>query len=240
MIGCKCEVCLSENPKNTRFRPSITIEQDGKTILIDTSTDLRSQSLKFGLERVDAVLITHTHADHIFGLDDLRRFNDLSGEMIPVYAGEAHQADIRRIYPYIFDPPKQGGGVPRVELRAIEPEMLICGMRIQTVPVMHGSVPVNTYRMGSFAYVTDTNRIPPQSMELLQNLDLLILDAVRFRPHSTHFGLYEALEMSVTLGAAETLFTHLSHDFDHDTVNASLPPNAQLAYDGQVIHLNSS
>ena len=238
MIGCKCNVCLSNNPKDKRYRPSITVEEDGKVILIDTSTDLRSQSLQFGVEQVDAVLITHTHADHIFGMDDLRRFNDLSGEAIPVYANDEHQADIRRIYPYIFNPPKQGGGVPRINLCSLQPTMDVCGIHVQTIPVMHGSLPVNAFRFDRFAYVTDTNAISVQSMNMLQGLDLLILDAVRFRPHSTHFGLYEALDVANALGAKQTLFTHLSHDFDHDAVNAELPPHAQLAYDGQIVVLN--
>ncbi|MEP6755891.1 MAG: MBL fold metallo-hydrolase [Chthonomonadales bacterium] len=239
MIGCKCAICTSTNPKNRRYRPSITVEVNGKVILVDTSTELRMQSLQFGVDQVDAVMITHTHADHIFGMDDLRRFNDLSGDVIPVYANEDHQADIRRIYPYIFDPPKQGGGVPRISMQPLEEVTMVCDFPVQTVPVMHGSLPVNGFRFGKFAYVTDTNYIPPSSMELLQGLDTLILDAVRFRPHSTHFGLDEAVAIVEILKPKQAFFTHLSHDFDHDVVNATLPSYAQLSYDGQIIEISN-
>jgi phosphoribosyl 1,2-cyclic phosphate phosphodiesterase len=237
MIGCDCDVCTSANPKNKRFRPSVAVENEGKTVLVDTTPELRLQSLAFGLKQVDAVLFTHTHADHIFGLDDLRRFNDLSGQEIPIYGDEATLADIRRIYSYIFNPTQLGGGIPRITLNEVQESFDLFGMRVQSFYVMHGKLPVLAYRFDSFAYVTDTNHIPPDSMEKLRNLDLLILDAVRPKPHVTHFGLYEALAVVEELKPKRALFTHLSHLFEHETVNAELPEHVRLAYDGQVVEL---
>ena len=237
MIGCTCPVCLSPNPKDKRFRPSITVENQGSVILVDTTPELRLQSLAVGLNLVDVVLMTHTHADHIFGLDDLRRFNDLSGQEIPVYGDAATLSDIRRIFQYIFIETQPGGGKPRISLHEVPESFEMFGLAIQSFYVLHGRLPVLAYRFNDFAYVTDVNFIPQESMEKLQNLDLLILDAVRPDPHETHFGLYQALEIVDQLKPKQTLFTHLSHKFDHDSVNASLPSNVKLAYDGQVIEL---
>jgi phosphoribosyl 1,2-cyclic phosphate phosphodiesterase len=237
MIGCDCAVCRSDNPKNRRFRPSIAVQHNGRTILVDTTPELRLQALTCGLDRVDAVLFTHTHADHIFGLDDLRRFSDLSGQEIPVYGDEGTLEDIRRIYRYIFMETQAGGGKPRIQLNLVPEDFELFGVSIRSFYVMHGRLPVLAYRFGDAAYVTDVNAIPDEAMEKLQNLDLLILDAVRFAPHVTHFGLYQALEVVEKLKPRQTLFTHLSHQFDHDVVNAELPPGTALAYDGQTIDL---
>lgn len=239
MIGCACEVCTSPDPRNHRFRPSIAVENEGRAILVDTTPELRMQALAFGLNRVDSVLITHTHADHIFGLDDLRRYNDLSGEVIPVYGAESALADIRRIFPYIFNPPQQGGGTPKLDLRPVPQSFDLFGIHIESFTVYHGALPVLAYRFSDkrndVAYVTDTNNIPPESMAKLQNLDLLILDAVRYKPHSTHYGLWEAVEVAEKLRAKQVLFTHLSHHFEHARTNAELPPHMRLAFDGQTL-----
>lgn len=236
MIGCECAVCRSENPKNHRFRPSIVLRNQGKTLLIDTTPELRMQSLAFGVNRVDAVLFTHTHADHIFGLDDLRRFNDLSGAEIPVYGDAGTLDDIRRIFNYIFMQTQEGGGKPRITLHEIKPKFQRFGMKIQSFYVMHGNLPVLAYRFdvptGSLAYVTDTNFIPPDAMKKLRGLDVLLLDCVRPEPHATHFGLNQALDVIAELQPKQAYLTHLSHHFDHDATNAELPPNIALSYDG--------
>jgi phosphoribosyl 1,2-cyclic phosphate phosphodiesterase len=246
MIGCTCDVCRSDNPKNRRFRPSILVRNGEETILVDTTPELRLQSLAFGVSRVDAVLFTHTHADHLFGLDDLRRFNDLSGQDIPVYGDEATQADIRRAFDYIFRETQAGGGKPRLTLHPIPPEFTLCGLRIEAFYVLHGRLPVLSFRFHStdtdghprsFAYVTDVSEIPPDSRERLRDLDLLFLDAVRFDPHPTHFGLYQALDVIADLQPRRAYLTHLSHHFDHEKVNAQLPPNVELSYDGLTITL---
>ena len=256
MIGCDCEVCRSPNPKNKRFRSSVTVttepepggSESGKTILIDTTPELRMQSLAFDVRRVDAVLMTHAHADHIMGLDDLRRFNDLHDAEIPVYGDPATLDDIRRIYPYIFRETRQeGGGKPRLSLHPVETSFTLFGLNVRSFYVMHGQLPVLAYRFDqpqtetqaarSFAYVTDVNYIPDEAMQKLHGLDLLILDAVRYDPHSTHFGFYQALEVIAGLKPKQALLTHLSHHFDHDAANALAPANVELAYDGQIISL---
>jgi phosphoribosyl 1,2-cyclic phosphate phosphodiesterase len=245
MIGCRCPVCVSTNPRNKRFRPSILVRNEDRAILVDTTPELRMQSLAHCVERVDAVLITHTHADHIFGLDDLRRFNDLSDQEIPVYGDAGTLDDIRRIFPYVFMETQPAGGKPRLTLHEIPRQISLFGLEISSFYVLHGRLPVLAYRFDlpatpqrSAAYVTDVSSIPPESMDRLYNLDLLILDAVRFHPHPTHFGLYQSLEIVENLKPRRALFTHLSHYFDHDVVNASLPSHVKLAYDGQVIRLS--
>lgn len=220
----------------------------GKNILVDTTPELRMQALAFALTRVDAVLLTHTHADHVMGMDDLRRFNDLHDVEIPVYGDPATLDDIRRIYPYIFrDTGQLGGGKPRLSLHTVEPAFDLFGLRVQSFYVMHGRLPVLAYRFDqpptvdapahSFAYVTDVNYIPDEAMSKLHGLDLLILDAVRFDPHTTHFGFYQALDVIAALKPRQALLTHLSHHFDHDKANALAPAHVALAYDGQVIAL---
>jgi phosphoribosyl 1,2-cyclic phosphate phosphodiesterase len=238
MIGCRCAVCTSDDPRNKRFRPSITVSNEQGTILVDTTPELRMQCLAFGLDRVDAVLFTHTHADHVFGLDDLRLFNEMSGSDIPVYGDAKTLEDIRRIYRYIFMETQQGGGKPKVTLHEAPDSFELLGTRIQALPVIHGRLPILAYRFDDFAYVTDVSHIPDETMARLHGLEMLILDAVRFEPHPTHFGLWQAMEIVEQLKPKQTLFTHLSHHFDHETTNAMLPPYAQLAYDGQVIELS--
>ncbi len=245
MIGCNCEVCTSANPKNHRMRPSIAVEGPGGTILIDTTPELRLQSIKTGLNHVDAVLITHTHADHIFGMDDLRRFNDLGGHDIPVYGSPEVLEDIQRIYRYVFVQTQVGGGKPRLQLRVAENIMEICGLNISCFTVLHGKLEVQSYRFEdpttgkSFAYVTDVSIIPETVKHFLNNLDLLILDAVRYEPHPTHFGLYQALDVIANARPAAALLTHLSHHFDHDRLCQETPPHVEPAFDGQIIDLLS-
>ncbi len=235
MIGCSCSVCTSSDPHNKRFRPSILVEHEGRCILVDTTPELRLQALTFGVTRVDAVLITHTHADHIFGMDELRRFNDLMGCDIPVYGDERSLADIRRIYEYVFVPTQQGGGTPRIRLEAMPERMRLFGLDVSALPVFHGMLPILAYRFNDCAYVTDVSRIPDDTMEKLTGLDVLILDTVRPKPHETHFGLNQALDVVAALRPRRTFFTHLSHKYDHEETNRRLPDNVRLAYDGLVV-----
>ena len=244
MIGCTCDVCLSANPKNKRFRPSILVRYEGKAILVDTTPELRLQSLAVGLNRVDAVLITHTHADHIMGLDDMRRFNDLADTEIPVYGDADTLAAIRRIYPYIFTETQVGGGKPRLSLHALERDFELFGLRIRSFYVLHGRLPVLAFRFdvpgsprASAAYVTDVSHIPSEAMAMLQDLEVLFLDAVRIHPHPTHFGLGQALDVIAELKPRHAYLTHLSHVFDHDATNAQLPPGVELSYDGLTLAL---
>lgn len=243
MIGCDCAVCRSTDPHNRRMRPSIVVRGSGGAILVDATPELRLQSLAVDLQRVDAVLITHTHADHIMGLDDLRRFNDLADAEIPVYGDPDALEDIRRIFRYIFITTQAGGGKPRLTLHPLLPQFELCGLQIETFVVMHGNLPVQSYRFtdpqtgGSAAYVTDVSQIPPEAMAKLHNLDLLLLDAVRYDPHPTHFGLYQALDVIGELKPRRALLTHLSHRFDHAVLSGETPEHVDPAYDGQRIVL---
>lgn len=244
MIGCECEVCQSDNPKNKRMRPSILVETMQGNLLVDTTPELRMQALTFDVRRVDAVCITHTHADHIMGLDDLRRFNDLADREIPVWGEADVLNDVRRIYPYIFRETQVGGGKPRVTLHELEIGRVLplLGLNVTPLRVLHGMLPITAYRFDeakqegrparSFAYVTDVSEIPNETMSQLRGLDVLILDTVRIDPHPTHFGLYQALDVIEALKPGRAFLTHLSHHFEHEAINAQLPEHVRLAYDG--------
>lgn len=237
MIGCACPVCRSDDPRDRRWRPSIYIEAAGGAgLLVDTGPDLRAQALRFGVTRVDAILYTHGHADHVVGLDEVRRFNALGRGAIPCYADAKTIGEIRQMFNYVFDPatPK-GGGIPDVVLHEIagpfEPDGA-SGVEVTPVPVLHGERPVLGFRIGQFAYLTDCSRIPDASWPLLEDLDVLVLDALRERPHPTHFSLSEAVEASRRIAARQTYFTHICHDLPHEATCARLPAGMALAYDG--------
>lgn len=234
MIGCRCATCRSTDPRDRRLRPSIYLEvEDGPAVLVDTSTDLRQQALTFGIERVDAILFTHSHADHILGLDEVRRFNVIQREDIPAWADPETAQDLRRTFHYVFDPPQQqGGGVPEVTLHTIQGPFDVDGLHVVPVPVYHGPRMILGFRFGSLAYLTDCNRIPDTSWPLLEGLDVLVLDALRRRPHPTHFSLGEAVAVAERLAPRRTLLTHICHDLPHAATNASLPAGVELAYDG--------
>jgi phosphoribosyl 1,2-cyclic phosphate phosphodiesterase len=238
VIGCSCAVCRSADPRNQRWRPGLKLEIETATqngiILVDTPTDLRAQALRFGLPRLDAVIYTHQHADHIFGLDDIRIFNFRQQTAIPCYGSEATLRAIRRTFAYVFESGQEGGGKPQIDLIPIREPFEILGQTIVPVPVWHGSLEVFGYRIGRFAYVTDCSLIPETSFRMLEGVEILILDALRYRPHPTHFSLEEAMAAAARIGAARTFFTHLSHDVDHGAPAVPLPPGMELGYDGLV------
>jgi phosphoribosyl 1,2-cyclic phosphate phosphodiesterase len=234
MIGCTCEVCRSDDPHDRRLRPSIYLEvEGGPSILVDTSTDLRQQALAFDIRRVDAILMTHSHADHVMGMDEVRRFNALMGGAIPVFASPATAGELRRIFQYMFEPPSQkGGGIPQIDLHEIEGPFQVGSLCVQPLPLLHGRLPILGYRFGSFAYLTDASTIPDQAWPLLEGLDVLVLNALRHRPHPTHFSLSEAVAVAERLQPRQTYFTHVCHDLSHATTNRSLPDGIALAHDG--------
>jgi len=234
MIGCGCETCQSDDPRDRRLRTSIYLDVPGHVrLLVDTSTDLRQQALTHGIQRVDAILFTHAHADHIMGLDEVRRFNWIQGGPVPCYAAEATWQDLRRTFHYAFAPaPGQGGGVPRLTQQTIEGPFVVGGVRVVPVPVFHGPMSVLGFRFGSFAYLTDCSGILEQSWPLLENLDTLVLDALRFKPHPTHFSVEQAIEVARRLAPRRTYFTHIGHELRHAPVCADLPTGIELAYDG--------
>lgn len=237
MVGCSCAVCRSTDPRDHRLRASIHVHVQGlASILVDTSPDLRQQALTYGIGRIDAVLFTHSHADHILGLDDVRRFNGLQREPIPCYADARTIADIRRTFAYIFSPDTpRGGGIPDIGLAEIGGVFTLGGADIVPVPIMHGTRPILGFRIGSFAYLTDCSAIPEPSWPLLKGVRTLILDALRRKPHSTHFSVAEAVDAASRIGAVRTYFTHISHDLQHAETCAALPPGVELAYDGLVL-----
>lgn len=231
-LGCGCRVCRSEDPHDNRTRPSILLSADGRNILIDTSPDFRQQALRAGLGRLDAVVYTHGHADHILGLDDIRPFNMKQHERLPVYANQETLKTLRRTFAYIFDDGPTMSSVPEVELREITGPFEAAGVRFQPVPVRHGNTEVLGFRFGRAAYVTDFSEIPAASMELLRGLDDLILDALRDRPHPMHSTVGNSLEIVRLLGPRRAWFTHICHDLPHEETNARLPENVRLGYDG--------
>ena len=238
MIGCGCATCTSTDPRDTRLRPSIYVETAAARVLVDAGPDLRAQALRHRITRVDAIVFTHGHADHILGMDDVRRFNALMDGAMPCYGDAATLDDIRRMFSYVFDPatPK-GGGLPQLDLRQVDGRFAVGGLDIVPVPLAHGMRPILGFRFGRFAYLTDCNRIPDPSWALLEDLDVLVLDALRVRPHPTHFSLDEAVAAAARIGAARTFFTHMCHDLLHAATDARLPPGMALAYDGLVLEL---
>jgi phosphoribosyl 1,2-cyclic phosphate phosphodiesterase len=238
MIGCDCAVCRSADPRDARTRPSIAIEfSDGIRLLVDTSPDLRAQALRHDLRRVDAVLFTHAHADHVMGLDDIRRFNVMSKQAMPLFGDARTLSEIRQTFRYAFDTQRpRGGGVPDLRLWPIAGPFCVGRHEIVPVPVTHGPWDVLGFRIGPFAYLTDCNAVPDPSLDKLAGLETLVLDALRHRPHPTHFSLDEAIGMARRIGARQTWFTHIAHDLGHSATSATLPPEMALAYDGLELH----
>ena len=233
VIGCDCSVCHSTDPHNQRTRCSALLSYDSYNILIDTATDLRQQALREKIDHVDAVLYTHSHADHMHGIDDLRGFNFRHKGAIPLYGSPRTLERVRDNFNYIFTDVETPGYVPRLSLNPVETEFELFGVQIIPVPIDHGGMQAYGYRCGSFAYLTDCNSIPEKSLRLLSGLELLVLDGLRFKPHNTHFNIPQAIEMADKIGARQTLLTHLSHDVDHSRHSRELPPGVGFAYDGQ-------
>lgn len=231
-IGCDCSVCVSENPKNKRTRPSLLIEAADTNLVIDTAVDFRMQAIREGLKRVDAVLYTHSHADHILGLDDLRPFNYWQKMHIPCFGNESTMKNICETFRYVFSDPQPGGSIPRIEPHVIEGPFEFHGIHVQPIPVLHGRMPVLGYRIGQLSYLTDLSEIPDASYSILEGTSILILGVLRYEPHPTHLYLSKALQIIERVSPDKTYFTHLSHDFDHDRTNAELPDSVRLSYDG--------
>lgn len=237
MIGCICDVCRSADPRDHRLRPSIYVDVPGHAaILVDAGPDLRQQVLTFDVARIDAILFTHSHADHILGLDEIRRFNYMQGGAIPCHASADTWASLRRTFYYAFDGVRrEGGGIPKIEAHQIDGPLSVGGVRVVPVPLLHGSSPILGFRFGSFAYLTDCSAIPEASWPLLTGIETLVIDALRDKPHATHFTVAQALEAIARIAPQRAYLTHMSHDLGHAATNARLPAGVELAYDGLVL-----
>lgn len=240
VLGCDCPVCRSDDPRNARTRPSVLVRLPAGDLLIDTPPELRLQLLREGIHRAHAILFTHAHADHLFGLDDARLFPKMIGGPVPIYCEQEVEEAIRRAFSYAFDEralriPR--GGVPQVEFSRIGPDEPFWALGEEIVPIRlhHGRFRVLGFRIGGLAYCTDVSEIPEESASKLEGLDTLILDALRPEPHPTHFCLDEALAAIERFRPRRAYLTHLSHSYDHGPAEERLPPGVRLAYDGLAI-----
>lgn len=241
VICCTCKTCSSDNPKNKRLRSSCFVETGDLNLLIDTSPDLRQQALNNGISKVDAVLITHTHADHVHGIDELRIYNAIQHAPIPVFGHQKHLENLMMMFSYIFNPSiAYPSLVPRLEANFRDDDFEFNGQLIRMIPCAHGAAGMTyNYRINDFAWLTDVNAIPPTSMPKLKGLDVLFIDALRPTPHPTHFMLEQSLKAVREIGAKQTFLIHLAHDYDHDVDDAMLwrDHGVHLAYDGLTVQI---
>jgi phosphoribosyl 1,2-cyclic phosphate phosphodiesterase len=237
MIGCHCEVCESTDPRDKRTRPSVLFRYNGVNVLVDSAPELRLQCVANRVDHIEAVVYTHAHADHIMGLDDLRRFNATRMGPLDVWATEKTHYALERCFSYAFLEPDPSSKLfrPHLQRRLIEGPFEIAGMKWTPVPLWHGAMPVLGFRVGNVAYCTDVSKIPDGSYPLLENLDVLVLDALQKKKHTTHFSLEEAVEAAQRINARQTWFTHIAHGLSHAQTNVELPPQIRLAHDGLTV-----
>jgi phosphoribosyl 1,2-cyclic phosphate phosphodiesterase len=238
-VGCTCATCRSTDPRNKRTRASVYLElDDGVNLLIDSGPELRVQALREGIARVDAVLYTHYHADHTAAIDDLKAFNAQLEDVLPCYGDAATGASLRHRFGYAFEGTPWVGLIPHIIFTEVDDQPFTVGNnRIQPVPLRHGNIRATGYRIGDFAYLTDTNQVPATSKVLLQGLEVMVVDTFRWEPHPTHMSVPEVLALSDELRPRRTLMTHLSHRLEHVATNARLPEGVELAYDGLRLEL---
>jgi len=238
MIGCHCDTCLSSDPHDKRLRTSVWIHKNEKHIIIDTGIDFRQQALRHRIPSIDAVLFTHHHVDHIFGLDELRPINFLQKKTVQIFGTSETREQLRRVYPYVFEAGNCPSDVPKIEYQCFgNNPFAFENIAITPIPLYHGKLPVMGFRIDNFAYCTDVSRIPKSSYERLENLDVLVLGALRDSPHPTHFTLNEAVEEARRIAARQTYFVHMSHELSHKEMVSRLPGNMKPAFDGLKICL---
>ena len=231
-LACHCAVCESADPMDKRMRPSVLLEYGGRSVVIDTTPDFRSQAMRAKLERLDALLYTHGHADHILGLDDVRPYNAKQRSTVPIYASSETLATLRRQFAYIFEGSPTFSSLPQIELREVDGPFDLFGARVIPIPAFHGPSPVLGYRLGNVAYLTDFSLVPEPSKDLLRGLDHFILDALRYTPHPMHSNVEQSLALVEELKPKHAWFTHICHDLGHAQTNAKLPAHVRLSYDG--------
>lgn len=241
VIGCTCDVCNSPDPRDKRSRTSAVIWHKDQAFLIDTATELRSQALDAGLNHIDAALFTHAHADHTGGFDDLRRFNELNQAHLPIYASPQTAAILKERFAYAFeDVFPFYGGKPDLLMNIVDGPFSVDDVEIVPLPVWHGRTPVNGYRFGSLAYITDAKEVPAETRALLGDLDLLVLNALRDRPHPTHLSIGEAVEIICEVRPRRAFLVHLSHELSHEEASAQLPSGIEIAYDGLTVEITQT
>ena len=237
IVGCNCSVCRSENPKNKRTRSSIFIQKDDINILIDSSTDLRFQTLSNNITRINAVLYTHSHADHTHGIDDLRTFNFINRMEISCFGNDLTVNNIKNNFKYIFDNIASAGGKPRLTLNTVSNKFKFESIEIIPIDINHANWIILGYRIGNMAYLTDCSGIPPESVKKLQNLELLIIGALRYSPHTAHFSVEQAVEAIEMIKPRKAVLTHMGHELDYDILKQQLPRNIVPGFDGMVINI---
>lgn len=237
VLGCTCAVCTSHDPRNQRLRTSAWLCHGETSLLIDAGPDLRHQLLRQRVTHLDAVLLTHAHTDHIGGIDDLRPVT-MRTAPLPIYGDAATLARVQHVFDYAFDPAPSLSTRPQLEPRLIQPRFRVGSIEIETFPVQHGPHTIVGYRFGRLAYITDASALAPETLARLRDLDVLILNALRWQPHPLHLTVEQALAIVEELRPRRAWFVHITHDLDHESTNRRLPPYAQLAYDGQVIEID--
>jgi phosphoribosyl 1,2-cyclic phosphate phosphodiesterase len=237
VIACECAVCTSDDPRNRRTRAAALVEVAGRSLLIDTPPELRLQAVRFGVRRVDAVLYTHFHADHTHGIDDLKAFNAVLGGPLPCYGNRSTAESLLERFAYAFAGTPWVGLIPHLTFDVREEPFELLGVPVTPVDLEHGRIRSSGWRIGSFAYLTDANGIPSASRELLGDLDVMVIDALRLDPHPTHFSVPEAIDVARELSPRRAILTHMNHGIDHPAVAEALPDGVELAHDGMVIEL---
>ena len=237
VLGCHCAVCSSSDPRNSRTRCSVLLEWSGRKVLVDTATDFRQQALREGIEQIDSVLFTHAHADHVHGIDDLRTFTLRTGNAIPAYADRGVLDRLKGLFSYIFSESDAPGYRPRLQVNEVVGPFDLFGQNVVPIPLLHGPGESLGYRVGNLAYIVDCSALPESSWRLLQGVEVLVIDALRFREHESHFCISEAIEVAKKLRVPRTLLTHLTHDIDYPRHSTGLPDGVEFAYDGQILTL---
>ncbi len=235
--GCSCSVCKSTDPRNKRTRPSLLIKENNRNIIIDTPQEFRIQLIRHNIKTIDAILYTHHHADHLLGLDDIRYYNVKMKKSIPIYANKETIKHIKQVFSYIFNPTQIGGGIPQIEINEIDKDFEVCGITFIPLIVYHGKLKIFGYKWQNIAYITDASYLPPETIEKIRNLDILIINALKYKKHPTHFNVEEALNVINTVKPKKAYLTHISHDIEHASLQSQLPANVFVAYDSLHIYI---